>query len=841
MRDSGLELLRRGKTRLPLAVRLRLGLAALVLSWERLWPRLWPALGVAGLALVAGLSGVLPLLPGWLHLLVLVLLAAGFLFGLWRGVRGFRLPEMQAMRRRLERDSDLPHRPLSSLDDLQATGYEDASTRTLWRIHRKRMIRNLRHLRVRPPRASLAGVDPLGLRALLALLLVIAAVGAGDEWRARLGQALAPDLRSASAAEQRAMLDIWVNPPAYTGQPPRFLDLADSVEEAGDGAPVLGLPLGSRVLARFQSEGEEPALTIGQSRHPFKQVAPGAYKVEAVIDKGEHIAVGHDDDDILARWRVSVVPDEDPTAEFVSPPSRTERAALRIDYAATDDYGVKSLSLSISRTDASDDAPLQLELPLTPGDRTSLDGASYFDLTSHVWAGLPVEITLVATDAIGQAGSSGTFRTVLPERIFSHPLARALVELRKRLSVDPEGARFEVANTLAALYERPSHYFGDIVVGLTMKTAERRLVYDSGANAIAEVQQLLWEAALRLEDGDLAIAERDLRDAQQRLMEALARGASDEEIQRLMDELERALDRYLEAMAEQLRDRMSENQDLPPPPDNAQVLGQRDLQEMIQTMRELAQNGARQAAQELLQQMQQILENLQMQPFAQQMTEQQRRAMRMMRDMDQLMREQRNLLDRSFRRSQEGRPGETGSRGRTGRQGERSSEGSQALGQSLQDADSQEALRRALGDMMRQLGEALGEIPQPMGRAEQQMRGAEDALRRNAPGEAIGPQTRALDFLQQGISELADRLSEQMMDQPGGGQGRIGARPGQQPDPLGRRPGGQGVESTEGVEIPAGADIQRAQEILRELRRRAGERSRPEIERNYIDRLLDRF
>ena len=43
------------------------------------------------------------------------------------------------------------------------------------------------------------------------------------------------------------------------------------------------------------------------------------------------------------------------------------------------------------------------------------------------------------------------------------------------------------------------------------------------------------------------------------------------------------------------------------------------------------------------------------------------------------------------------------------------------------------------------------------------------------------------------------------------------------------------------VQIPEQPDMQRAQEILEELRRRASERSRPRLERDYIDRLLKQF
>ena len=60
-------------------------------------------------------------------------------------------------------------------------------------------------------------------------------------------------------------------------------------------------------------------------------------------------------------------------------------------------------------------------------------------------------------------------------------------------------------------------------------------------------------------------------------------------------------------------------------------------------------------------------------------------------------------------------------------------------------------------------------------------------------------------------------------------------------DPLGRPLPSTGTYSSEDVEIPSESDIQRAREILDELRRRAGQIDRPTQEREYIDRLLRRF
>jgi hypothetical protein len=48
-------------------------------------------------------------------------------------------------------------------------------------------------------------------------------------------------------------------------------------------------------------------------------------------------------------------------------------------------------------------------------------------------------------------------------------------------------------------------------------------------------------------------------------------------------------------------------------------------------------------------------------------------------------------------------------------------------------------------------------------------------------------------------------------------------------------------KAIEGVRLPTEMDVQRAREILNELRRRRGDHRRPQDELQYIDRLLRRF
>lgn len=814
---------------------LLLALARGAVAWETIWPAVWPPLGIAGAFLAVALSGLLPALGGWLHAAVLAGFGLAFIAAVGLAARRIRLPDEQAGKRRLERDSGLDHRPLTALDDRMATGTTDGAARALWRAHQRRVIARLKDLKVRLPRPGLAAVDPWALRGLVALLILVGFASADGNIGSRLAQAVAPGFNRTAALPPT--LDAWINPPAYTGMAPLYLEAAaparEGDEEADEAALAtpLRVPAGSVLLAQVQGGGGAPTLEVAGAARPFETFAHDAYRLEHSLTEGERLAIVQDGA-ILAAWPLTLVPDTPPEIEFISAPQRTERAALRLNYQARDDYGLTKVKAIVRRLDQPEAEAMELEMTL-PGGTPSIDNAnSYHDLTPHPWAGLAVEIQLVAKDHPGQEGRSEAIRTVLPERIFNHPVARALVELRKQLTLNPD-ARLPVVQALSGIYEHPEHFFHDILVALTIRSAERRLIHDPSRKAVTEVQELLWEAALRIEEGGLATAERELREAQERLMEALERDAPDEEIERLIEELQQALNNFLDELVKQMQERMAEGelQEMTPEgmPLDRQMINRQDLMEMLERARELARSGAKDAAKELLSQLRNMLENLRADPFAQQMNRDMQEASRMMRDLEQMMREQQELLDRSFDRSQ-----------REGQQGE----GESQRGENRADAQRQEQLRRQLGELMRQLGDALGEIPRPLGRAEREMRDARDALDNDQPGQAVPSQTRSLDQLQQGMQSAMEQFMERFSPGEGEGEGQVGARPGEnQRDPLGResQSPNNGQVSREGVQIPDEMELRRTREIVDELRRRRGERTRPTLELDYLDRLLDQF
>ena len=831
--------------------RIRLFTARLALFLEALWPALWPPLAVAGLFVGLALLGVPGMLGPWLHSAFLALFALLFLSSLYRATRRLAWPDRRQGQRRLERDNDLPHRPLEGLDDSLVSDAPVA--RVLWQRHRDRLLAQLPSLRVAPPRTSWTLVDRWGLRAGLGCLLAIGLANSYDNIGGRLASALTPNLSLQDVAPASAVT-VWVNPPAYTSAVPRAL-------EVGRGG-VIEAPINSQILAQVVGGESAPILAYSDEEDAFERQGLTAFRLTRELSEDGPLEI-RQGGRTLASWELALQPDLPPTIDYLSPPSKTARNSLQIEYLAEDDYGVTQANARIGLVERPDEEALVLSLPLPSLSAESADGRSFHDLTPHPWAGLEVEIVLEATDEVEQQGYSEGFRMVLPERIFNHPVARALIEQRKRLTVAPND-RGPVIAALADIGGRPSHYHNDMLVTLAIVIAERELANIRRPEAIDRVQRLLWETALRIEDGEAAIAELRLRELQRQLMEALAEGASDEEIERLMNELQQALDEYLQALAQQMQEQMQNQQgELAQLPPNAQVMESQELQRMLEQARRLAESGMRDQARQMLEQLQQVLENLQTNPMAAQQNRAFEEARRMLNDLDEMMRRQQELMDESFRQSQglgnqeqnqqgqqqQGQEGQGQRSGEQQGQGQRPGQfGSPQQGQQPYGGDptsqlsqAQEALRRQLGELMRDFAARMGDIPQPLGNAERAMSQARDALSQGDARQAIDPQAEALEQLRRGLEAMLESFAQQMQGGEGTDGSQLGSNPGQGRDPLGRSSSNAGAQTYEDVTVPDEMEIRRAREILMELRRRRSDPERPLLELDYIDRLLRQF
>src|SRR5262249_34443665 len=279
-----------------------------------------------------------------------------------------------------------------------------------------------------------------------------------------------------------------------------------------------------------------------------------------------------------------------------------------------------------------------------------------------------VAMTLIARDEANNEGRSGRIDLRLPQRPFSKPLAKALIEQRRNLALDAE-AKPQVTRAVDALTIAPERFIPEAGIYLGLRSLYWQLANAKSDDDLREAVQRMWQMAVTIEDGNVSDAEAALRQAQENLRQALERGASDEEIKKLTDELRAALDKFMQALAEQMR---KNPEQLARPLDrNTRMLRPQDLKSMIDKFEQLARSGAKDAARRMLEELQQMLENLQMarpgQPGGDDMDDD---MMSALDELGNMIREQQNLRDKTFRQGQEQRrqQQQRGQRGQQNRQ-----------------------------------------------------------------------------------------------------------------------------------------------------------------------------
>lgn len=611
------------------------------------------------------------------------------------------------------------------------------------------------------------------------------------------------------------------------------------------------------------------------------------------------------------RFDLTILPDTAPSVTLLSAATRRADGKLSQPFRAQDDYAIIAgrarIELDLQQVDrryglatAPEPRPaLVYDLPLPiSGNRADFSEALVEDAARHPWANLPVKLTLEVEDGRAQTGATDALALELPGRRFFDPLAAALIEARRDLlwSVG-NGAR--TSQILKAISNRPEGFVENQKVYLLLRAAIRRLDGALAKGALDgatrdELAEALWAMAEMLEDGGLADALAAMQQAQERLSEAIRNGASPDEIAKLMDELKRATDDYLRQLAEQApeEDGPQFGQQQP----SQRITGDQ-IQQMMDEIQRLMEEGRMAEAQELLDQLARMMENMKVTQG--QGGEGDMPGGKAMRDLRDTLRQQQDLSDEAFREMQDGferdrqpgqRPGhwpnqgqdqqgqdippgegQGGQKGQDGQaqdgqtqdgqaqdqaEGAKPGEGQGALPGEGRDAEGRSLAQRQR-DLRAELGRQQGLLPRTgneagdaarraLDQAGRAMDEAERALREGDNGAAIDRQADAIQALREGMRSLGEALAEQQGRQPGDQGQRLGSAEGQTGrevprDPLGRTLG-EGGQLGSDESLLQGEDVyRRARDLLDEIRRRTGERLRPEPELDYLRRLLDRF
>ena len=827
--------------------------ASFVLFWERLWPPLVTILCLAAFFLSLSWAGLWLHAPLWLRIICLAAFATGFGLLLIKILR-LGWPTRRESLARLDRDSGEAHRPATSFEDQLANDNPDAATRALWQVHMARAARRIAGLKLAIPSPRMAERDPFALRGASLVLLAATAFIAGPEKNHRFFAAF--DWRSDAEKAQAFRLDAWIDPPPYTGRPPILL----TGTEHAPGPVKVQAPAGSTVIIRastnagvkIETEGGLQAQKADESNSgkittragvpPSKSAS--AEDEQRLILRGDGKLVLKQYNTTLAHFDLVSIPDRPPTITLRGEPKSDQKGTLTLGYKIDDDYGVLSAEAQFEKPviqgkpvsgRALVEAP---KMPLAlPGAGGGLgEGETTGDLSEHPWAGARVTMRLVARDEGGNEGLSDPLEITLPQRTFVKPLARALVEQRRNLVLAPDD-RKRVMLSMDALLFMPERFDLPSSIYLGLRTIAQRLKLARNDADLLTVADLMWEMALRLEDGDLSQAERDLRAAQQQLREALERGATPEELKKLMDQLRAALDKFMQELAEQtLRDQQNADRQTDP---NQQVLTitPRDLQALLDRMEQMMRNGETADAQRMLDSLQRMMENLQNAKRRNQQNEMAREMNRQLSELDKLTREQQQLRDQTYRDRQQG--------------GDQQGQERQNNGDPQELQRRQEALRERLEELQRRMKQFGQKGEEGFDEAEQAMRDAEKGLGEGSQqgrDQAVDAQGRALEGLRKGAQSMAQQM------QQGDGQGQqAGPGPGDpsgplregrnspNPDPLGRESRDRSYNPQSRYDPQGVPAAERAQRVLEELRKRFSDPTRPREELDYLERLLRRY
>ncbi len=823
--------------------------ARMALLWEQIWPPLAALLTLLGLFLSLSWLGLWIFLPPIGRGIGVALFALAALTALWRLVR-VRLPDQAEALRRIDRNSGLSHRPATAVSDRLAVTQSDPMSAALWQAHVERALRAARNLRAGWPVPQLAVRDPFALRALVAVLLIAAFFSAGGDRYRRVAAAFNWQGFTTPANYR---IDAWVTPPPYTARPPVILPGVRPGENVR-AASSIAVPVGSILVVRATGLNELDIAVKGglkeeKSDNPAPVPAGTHERRFAVQEQGSAILRGIGGD---VAWSFTAIPDRAPSIALTKDPEPQLRGSLQLSYKIEDDYGVVDARALFERKPSAGGAktrplfgPPDMPLVLPQARTRNGVGQTTKDLSEHPWAGVDVVLSLLAHDEGGNEGRSEPFEMQLPERPFGKPLARALIEQRRDLALDAD-AKPRVLAALDALTISPEKFTPEAGVYLGLRSIYWQLTRARTDDALRDVVGRLWQMAVFIEDGNVSDAEAALRAAQENLRQALERGATDEEIKKLTDELRAALDKFMQALAEEMRKNpQREARRLNP---NARMLRPQDLKSMIDRLENLARSGSKDAAKRLLEELQSMLENLQTARPGQQMDGDDDDDM--MSQLDQLgdmIRKQQQLRDRTFRQGQDQRRER-----QRGQRGERGQQGEQNMGELRQDQQGlREQLNRLMQEMRRrgmgqqQPGEqGQGGELDPLGRAGEAMGEAEGQLGEGNADGAVDAQGRALEAMRKGAQGLAQSMQQQQGMGPGPGQpgGRQQSRAGQETDPLGRPLRNRGSDyDNDSVKVPGEIDVQRARRILEELRRRFADPLRPQIELDYLERLLKDF
>lgn len=901
--------------------------ANLVLHIEQLWPALQPTLAMLGVYTLAGLLRLPQHLPDGLRLAGV----AGWLslcgWRLHTDLGRLRATTPEQIDRQIEQASGLHNRPLASLADTPAP-LPHTSSAVLWQAHRQRLLASLGTLRAGWPNLMPQGRARQVSAGLLVAGLAISAAVAGSSAPGRVLAAFIPGRDDPDVPLPH--IDAWITPPAYAPDAPVFLSPNHTIPQVQEGARLTVIVNG--IASHPTLRGLQGMVAQDAKR---QKLDPHSWKLDVTLTHGGLLQLtgrGR----TLANWPIHVLPDLAPQVAWGDHPGATGQKGdwhTRLPYEASHAYGLSGLQVVLHATHpargANPKRELTIPLPLS-GHPKSVKNVVAPDLSEDPWAGQEVTGQVIATATSGHKGQSPDATFTLGARVFHSPIARAILDVRRRFALEQE-KREDTAQDLEALGEAPGpvREHTGMFLNLTSIVALLDNADIDTETARTSATNLLWDLALDIEDrrtGDNASAQAsiDVRAAQAEVSRKLAEMKRDgthsqqaqEELEQSLKELQDAIARKMQALANAALRNHTAIPDLP----GFSAAGNKAFDRLMKQLQSDAANGRAGDAMQRLQEMENATERMRnatpqdLAALAQQMQAQQK-AREQAAALHDLTNKETSLLDHAQSRIDEhlrslsqqqndladdgdgeaaeyanlptsellrrlGLPVPPDAGAQSGSGGAQPPSAmpdpakaeAQAAARRTERA-TQHALEQALNELKDEFKDLTGKTPAAFEDARKNMATARKALADGDDAAAASAEEKVLEALRQSRKQMQDSMKGNGQNstpsflpsfgnngEGSSGSGRAGSgddgtgQPSDQAgengddenktgkDPLGRKEGeGTDQNNDDSTHIPDTVARQRAREIEQELRRRDSDRTRPQQELDYLDRLLKPF
>lgn len=763
---------------------------------------------------------------GTFHKILAFITLLGLAVVFWQSLKAFSFPTHKDIDKRLEEVSGYQNAPLFTLDDdLQETERDDDKI-ALWAYHKHKIFNAIRdNLSSGAPRISFSPKDPYALGVLSVLLFTVGLFIAGENSFTRLKQGFFPQIEFIESAGFEPALQITITPPNYHRAPPQSLSPKQRQSGAYD------IPEGSTIQFLYQTKFKAPLLKYDDKVASLQIVEENLYKLEIVPEKNTRLKITQYG---FPRYAlpINIIADTPPTIALIKKPEVTRDAQILTPIEVNDDIAVEIIRLKISKPGFAEnypdvDAPI-FERPAyikTKGQKQQL--TEKFDTAEHPWAGKEALLTFEVIDGKGQVGQTqSTILITLPEKSFRHPLAQRLISLRKQLFTSSLQERIKIAQKIRNERNSLSNYQGDKVIFLALTSAFQRLLYDYDGHDTRSVTKILWDVAVKLEDGALGLALKNVQMERQKLFEALNDpDASEYEKMQAISDLQEALQRLWQEAAKEMQKRMQQ-MDVNELTMQQQGFDPNLLNDFMEQMKDELLDGNTQKAEEMFAQLENLLNNLDP-ANAPQLTPEMREAMEQLAQLDQVIQEQEQLIEDTKQCAGSGQNAGTGT-------------------QNTPSLDDVRGRQSALEEQVKGMSDSLKQIPEAgqarerLNKAREEMVKANQAFDSEDFETATAAQGKALEALNQLSKDMRQQMAQQFQQNGMPIPFSFGMQPGQR-DPFGRlMENGNSLGSDRDI-LPKEQRQKRIKGILEELRKRASEQQRPLEEKDYFKRLLQQW